>query len=984
MLVGVTIPPEHGRGHREVPRRAGAAGRHRRRRRGRPRRTSAARPPTRPPTSARARPRSCARSRSSTDCDTVVFDNELTPGPAVQPREAARPHRHRPHRGDPRHLRPERPQPGGQGPGRAGPAALPAAPAAGPGPARCRSRPAACRRRAAPASAPAVPARPSSRSTGGASCVASTSSRPTSARSTGTGRPSARPQRRGPARQGRHRRLHERRQVDAAQPAHRRRRAGRGPPVRHARRHHPPPRAARRRAGAAHRHGRLHPQAAPPARRGVPVDARRGGRRRPARPRGRRQSPPTSAATCGAVRDVLAEIGADHVPELLAFNKADLAPDEAERLRRPRTRARWRLSAVTGEGSTLLVRTIGDRLRSLTTVVELVIPFERGDLLAAVHRAGEVLDEEPGEGGMRVRGRFDDAVGRPLPRVRGRRERGRRRAASSRRRTPTTASTCCARRPRSCPAACVDLSIGTPCDPPPAAVVDGAGVVGRRAGLPAVGRHAGLPRGGRRLAGPALRRRRSTPQHLAACIGTKEFVAGVPHWLRLRTPDRDTVLYPRDQLPVLRHGRHARRLPRRSPYATLDDDRRRPTPSGRCACGSTRRATPPASSTTWPRPRPGAASTASRCSPTSATSSSPGTGPGRTILERGPRRRARRPLAVEAVEPRRRPGRLLRRRPRARPLPVRGAQARRLHGARARCRRRPSPPSATTPTSTSSATATSAGSTLHGRCARRRRASSARCPTGRSTCGRRRPAATPGRWPAGWRPRAAPSWRPGEFYGEAGADHVRIAVVQPDDKIGLVAERLAGGRTDWPDAAAPGSAMPPPSRALPSAPDVRRSRRAGGPSSPGVAVGGIVVVVAVSARRLRPRPGRRLRTCRSLPATLEVEISDAGGYSIYHEYDGADRRLPCRAPTSTVTGPSGGRRAPVDTYDTDVSPTPSAATRASAPTRSTPTKPGTYTVDASDAVRRAVRRRHRRRARASAAGSSSSVVGRPGAHRPWA
>ena len=32
---------------------------------------------------------------------------------------------------------------------------------------------------------------------------------------------------------------------------------------------------------------------------------------------------------------------------------------------------------------------------------------------------------------------------------------------------------------------------------------------------------------------------------------------------------------------------------------------------------------------------------------------------------------------------------------------------------------------------------------------------------------------------------------PGEFYGPVGADHVRIAVVQPDERIALVAERLA-------------------------------------------------------------------------------------------------------------------------------------------------------------------------------------------------
>ncbi len=49
------------------------------------------------------------------------------------------------------------------------------------------------------------------------------------------------------------------------------------------------------------------------------------------------------------------------------------------------------------------------RLRSLTPVVDLVIPYDRGDLLAAAHRAGEVIEESPGEGGMLVRGRFDDA-----------------------------------------------------------------------------------------------------------------------------------------------------------------------------------------------------------------------------------------------------------------------------------------------------------------------------------------------------------------------------------------------------------------------------------------------------------------------------------------------------------------------------------------------------------------------------------------------
>ncbi len=80
----------------------------------------------------------------------------------------------------------------------------------------------------------------------------------------------------------------------------------------------------------------------------------------------------------------------------------------------------------------------------------------------------------------------------------------------------------------------------------------------------------------------------------------------------------------------------------------------------------------------------------------------------------------------------------------------------------------------------------------HGDRARARPASTRRSPPARSTCGRRRPTATRGRWPGGSPRTAARSCRPGEFYGPDGAGFVRVAVVQPDDRIALVAERLAG------------------------------------------------------------------------------------------------------------------------------------------------------------------------------------------------
>jgi GTP-binding protein HflX len=108
-----------------------------------------------------------------------------------------------------------------------------------------------------------------------------------------------------------------------------------------------------------------------------------------------------------AVRAVLDEIGAGSVPELLAFNKADAGP-EAVRLaaRHPGSVV---TSAIDGTGIDDLLAAVGDRIRAAAQVVELVIPYERGDVLAAVHREGEVLMESHEESAARVRVRVDPA-----------------------------------------------------------------------------------------------------------------------------------------------------------------------------------------------------------------------------------------------------------------------------------------------------------------------------------------------------------------------------------------------------------------------------------------------------------------------------------------------------------------------------------------------------------------------------------------------
>lgn len=103
------------------------------------------------------------------------------------------------------------------------------------------------------------------------------------------------------------------------------------------------------------------------------------------------------------------------------------------------------------------------------------------------------------------------------------------------------------------PGGVVDLSIGTPCDPPPASVVAALGSSSAERGYPAsIGTSAF-----REAASDWLERRFAVtvaPAGLGACVGTKEFVAGLPQWLRLRAPDRDTVLYPAVSYPSYAMG----------------------------------------------------------------------------------------------------------------------------------------------------------------------------------------------------------------------------------------------------------------------------------------------------------------------------------------------------------------------------------------------------------------------------------------------
>lgn len=100
----------------------------------------------------------------------------------------------------------------------------------------------------------------------------------------------------------------------------------------------------------------------------------------------------------------------------------------------------------------------------------------------------------------------------------------------------------------------VDLSIGDPCDPPPAGVMAALNSSeAARSYPPSIGTPAF-----RRAATDWIARRLGATvdvdREIAAVVGTKEFVASTPQYLKLRDPSRDTVLYPAISYPTYEMG----------------------------------------------------------------------------------------------------------------------------------------------------------------------------------------------------------------------------------------------------------------------------------------------------------------------------------------------------------------------------------------------------------------------------------------------
>jgi GTP-binding protein HflX len=125
-------------------------------------------------------------------------------------------------------------------------------------------------------------------------------------------------------------------------------------------------------------------------------------------------SHPDPESQVRAVREVLAEVGADAVPELLVINKVDAADEETQlRLKRLWPEAVF-ASARTGAGIDDVRAAVEAALPWPAIELTAVVPYERGDLVARVHSIGEVLETSHLPEGTRIRARVTEGLAAEL------------------------------------------------------------------------------------------------------------------------------------------------------------------------------------------------------------------------------------------------------------------------------------------------------------------------------------------------------------------------------------------------------------------------------------------------------------------------------------------------------------------------------------------------------------------------------------------
>jgi GTPase len=110
-----------------------------------------------------------------------------------------------------------------------------------------------------------------------------------------------------------------------------------------------------------------------------------------------------------AVAQVLDELGAGSTPRVVVFNKIDLIDADLRTAVPQLPGEAVFVSAATGEGLDELLETIADAMRRSMVPVDVVVPYERGEMVARAKAAGEVT-EEYGQAGVRLTGHLPPSV----------------------------------------------------------------------------------------------------------------------------------------------------------------------------------------------------------------------------------------------------------------------------------------------------------------------------------------------------------------------------------------------------------------------------------------------------------------------------------------------------------------------------------------------------------------------------------------------
>ncbi|HWM32773.1 MAG TPA: GTPase HflX [Pseudolysinimonas sp.] len=113
-------------------------------------------------------------------------------------------------------------------------------------------------------------------------------------------------------------------------------------------------------------------------------------------------SHPDPAAQLATVRDVIGDVGARNLPEIVAFNKSDLVDDDRRMELRGLEPAGVFVSARTGAGIDELIERIAEALPSPEVEVTLLVPYDRGEVISRLHVSGRVLSTDYAEEGTRV------------------------------------------------------------------------------------------------------------------------------------------------------------------------------------------------------------------------------------------------------------------------------------------------------------------------------------------------------------------------------------------------------------------------------------------------------------------------------------------------------------------------------------------------------------------------------------------------------